>query len=151
MANHDELTNGVQLETNIDDMDPRLWPAVIEALLAAGARDAWATPIIMKKGRPAFTLHALCTSETSEAVLAAIYRETTTIGVRELPVQRHALEREMSTVDVLGQSVAVKLARADGTIVNRSVEWDDVVAAAAELDMAAKEVLGLATAAAAEL
>jgi len=69
----------------------------------------------------------------------------------ELPVQRHALEREMSTVDVLGQSVAVKLARADGTIVNRSVEWDDVVAAAAELDMAAKEVLGLATAAAAEL
>lgn len=139
----------LQFETNIDDMDPRLWPHVIDQLLAAGANDAWTTPIMMKKGRPAFTLGVLCTAEDADAVLTTIFRETTTIGVREIPVRRHALERQMSSVDVQGQPVGIKIAMHDGEVVNRSVEWDDVVAAAAALGLPAKDVLALATEAAA--
>lgn len=138
----------IQYETNVDDMDPRLWPNVLQQLLDAGAHDAWVTPIIMKKGRPAFTLSVLCGEGAAADVRAVIFRETTTIGIRELAVRRHVLERTERVVDVGGQPIHVKTAAHEGQEVNRSVEWDDVVAAAQALDLSAKEVLAAATAAA---
>lgn len=138
----------LQYETNVDDMDPRLWPGVIEALLAVGAHDAWVTPIVMKKGRPAFTLSVLCDSTCAAQVRAIIHRETTTLGIREVAVRKHVLERTESSVDVRGHQIGVKIGFDDGVEVNRSVEWDDVAAAAAALGLSAKDVLALATAAA---
>ena len=82
------------LETNVDDLDPRLWPDVITAVLAAGALDAWLTPILMKKGRPAHTFRALVAPDRAAEVRATVFRETSTIGIREYPVARHALPRE---------------------------------------------------------
>ncbi len=75
----------VVLETNVDDLDPRLWPEVITAVLAAGAKDAWLTPILMKKGRPAHTFRALVAAGDADEVRRTIFRETSTIGIRELP------------------------------------------------------------------
>jgi len=138
----------IQYETNVDDMDPRLWPNVLECLLDVGAHDAWVTPIIMKKGRPAFTLSVLCGDDVAADVRAVIFRETTTIGIRELVVRRHVLDRSEHVVDVDGQAIHVKAAMFEGDEVNRSVEWDDVVAVAAVLNMSAKAVLAAATAAA---
>ncbi len=73
----------IQIDANVDDLDPRVWPSAIEAVLASGAVDAWVTPIVMKKGRPAHTFSALCSGSAAEAVRSTIFRETTTIGVRE--------------------------------------------------------------------
>ncbi|MBO0869094.1 MAG: LarC family nickel insertion protein, partial [Micromonosporaceae bacterium] len=137
----------VLLECNVDDLDPRLWPAVLAALLDAGASDAWLSPILMKKGRPAHTLHVLCPDRTVEAVRTAIFTQTTTIGLRTIAVTKHPLRRAMSTVDLDGQAVGVKLAMLDGRVVNASVEYEDVVRAAAALGRPAKVVLAQATAA----
>ncbi|GAA2140624.1 nickel pincer cofactor biosynthesis protein LarC [Nocardioides koreensis] len=135
------------VETNIDDLDPRVWPAVIAALLEAGASDAWLTPILMKKGRPAHTLSVLVAADRAAAVRAEIFRQTSTIGLREQPLGKHALDREMVSVDVDGQPVAVKLARHDGVLVNAQPEYDDVARAAAALGRPVLDVLNDAVAA----
>lgn len=83
----------VVLETNIDDMDTRVYPFLIEKLLAEGALDAWVTNILMKKGRPAFKLNVLCVPEKENRLLDVIFRETTTLGVRKEVVFRPRLER----------------------------------------------------------
>ncbi|WP_406025087.1 nickel pincer cofactor biosynthesis protein LarC [Nocardioides sp. NBC_00850] len=136
------------IEANIDDLEPRLIPGALDALLAAGANDAWVTPILMKKGRPAYTLHALTRPGAAEAVRRVFFRETSTIGVREHEVVKHALPREMLTVNVEGHPIAVKAACLDDEVVNLQPEWDDVARAAAALDRPAIDVLAEAKAAA---
>jgi uncharacterized protein (DUF111 family) len=131
----------VQLEANVDDLDPRVWPEAIAAVMRAGAVDAWVTPIVMKKGRPAHTFSALCPAAAVDAVSASIFSQTSTIGLRRHIVQRDILERSESSVDVHGHRVGIKIARLDGEIANVSVEWDDVVAAAEALGLSAKDVL----------
>jgi uncharacterized protein (TIGR00299 family) protein len=139
--------DAVVLEANVDDLDPRLWPQVLAELLAAGASDAWLTPILMKKGRPAHTLSVLCTPDRAAALRTAVFVQTSTIGLRERPVAKHALERSESTVLVGGRPVRVKTAWLAGEAVNRNPEWDDVVAAAEALGRPAKQVLAEALAA----
>ncbi|MGW1343809.1 nickel pincer cofactor biosynthesis protein LarC [Kribbella sp. NPDC002412] len=135
-------------ETNVDDLDPRLWPQTLARLLEAGAADAWLTPILMKKGRPAHTLSVLVGSTNADAVRRVILTETTAIGLREFPISKHAADREFTTVEVDGQPISVKIARYDGQVVNVQPEYDDVVAAAAELKQPVKAVLARAVAAA---
>jgi hypothetical protein len=134
------------LEANIDDLDPRVWPAVIAALLEAGASDAWLTPIVMKKGRPAHTLSVLVAADLAEEVRATVFRQTSTIGLREQPLTKHALDREMCEVRVGGQPIAVKLARHRGVLVNAQPEYDHVARAAAALGRPVLDVLADATA-----
>ncbi|MGI8694336.1 MAG: nickel pincer cofactor biosynthesis protein LarC [Geodermatophilaceae bacterium] len=138
----------VLLETNVDDLDPRLWPDVLDGLFDAGASDAWLTPILMKKGRPAHTLHVLCGQEVVDGVREAIFRRTSTIGLRRTEVSKQALDRDEGVVRVEGRPIAVKIARDGGRVVNVSVEFEDVRRAAAELRQPLKEVLRAATAAA---
>jgi len=139
------------IEANVDDLDPRLWPDVIAALLAAGASDAWLTPILMKKGRPAHTLHVLVGAAAASAVRREIFRQTSTIGVREQTFAKHALDREFVQVDVGGHPVAVKLARLDGELMNVQPEYADVVAAATASGRPVKDVLAEAAARAREV
>jgi pyridinium-3,5-bisthiocarboxylic acid mononucleotide nickel chelatase len=136
------------LECNVDDLDPRVWPAVIAALLEAGASDAWLTPILMKKGRPAHTLSALVDARRAAAVRTAIFRQTSTIGLREQPLTKHALDREIVGVEVGGRRIAVKLARHGGSVVNAQPEYDDVARAATDLGRPVNDVLAEASAAA---
>ena len=138
----------VLLETNVDDLDPRLWPDVLAALMAAGASDAWLTPILMKKGRPAHTLSVLSPRALVEDLKRVVFTHTSTIGLRESVVGKHALDRTETSVEVSGQPIRVKLASYDGVVVTTNPEYDDVVAAAAALDRPVGDVLSDAKAAA---
>ena len=150
-----DTTAAVVLEANVDDLDPRVWPPVLAALLSAGALDAWLTPTVMKKGRPAHVVAALAGPAEVARVREVLLRETTTLGVRETSVVRHALRRTFGTVSVDGQPVAVKLGWGpDGSVLNAMPEWEDVARAAAVLGRPVKQVLaqavGLAEALAAD-
>jgi uncharacterized protein (TIGR00299 family) protein len=140
-------SRAVVMEANIDDLDPRLWPTVLSRLLSAGASDAWLTPILMKKGRPAHTVAVLAPAESADEVRRVLFTETSTIGLREHPVEKRALDREVVTVDVAGCPVRVKIATLGGVVVNATPEYDDVAAAANELGRPVKAVLAAAVAA----
>ncbi len=104
----------VSIETNIDNMNPELYPYVIEQLLAAGALDAYMIPILMKKGRPGIILSTLVERARIDALLAVLFRETTTLGVRLQPVGRKKLPREIRTVGTSLGPINVKAVLHEG-------------------------------------
>jgi uncharacterized protein (TIGR00299 family) protein len=135
-----EVDAFVLLETNIDDMSPELIPHVIDVLMREGAVDAWSTPILMKKGRPAITLSALVNATARDRVVDAIYRETTTFGVRVTSVAKDELLREWIEIEVEGQTVRVKIARRGGEVVTVSPEYEDAAKVARATGAPLKDV-----------
>jgi uncharacterized protein (TIGR00299 family) protein len=119
-------------ETNIDDMNPEIYGWVQERLFAAGAVDAWCTPIQMKKNRPGVMLQALCPPAVEQAVTAVLLRETSTLGVRVREVRRHEAARESLTLDTSLGRVRVKLKRLPGEPPRVAPEYDDCRALAQE-------------------
>lgn len=144
----DDTEPGLVLEANIDDMDPRLWPGALAQLLDDGAADAWLTPILMKKGRPAHTLHVLCRPDRAPRLRDRIFSLTTTIGIREHRIDRYVLARSWVDVELGGQTVAIKLAHRDGLIVRATPEFDTVQAAAQAESVPTAQLLVAAIAAA---
>ncbi len=136
------------LQTNVDDLDPRLWPDVLGQLMAAGAADAWLTPILMKKGRPAHTLSVLVRPDARTAVERVVFAETSTIGLRAQEVDKVALDRSELVVQVHGHPVRVKSAVHDGQVVNLQPEYDDVRAVATATGLPLRTVLADAASAA---
>lgn len=140
-----------EVSANVDDLDPRVWPSVIDALLDAGAVDAWLTPIVMKKGRPAHTIVALTAQPHQDAVVDAIIEHTSTIGVRiTAPMHRRVLERASITLDVAGHQVRIKVSGdgPSGIIQQATAEFADVERLASELGVAQYAALAWAQAAA---
>lgn len=113
------------LEANIDDMHGELFPPLVEALMRAGARDAFVTPVLGKKGRPAQQVSVLCDRDTVHALAAILFRESTTFGVRYRDERRLVLDRSWQEVQTSYGAVRIKLAKQNGAIVTRAPEFDD--------------------------
>lgn len=118
------------LQADLDDMRPEDVPAALQAALDAGALDASAQPLAMKKGRPGLRLEALVTAGELSAVSEAVLRHTTTLGVRYWPVQRSVLERSEERVEWRGQQIRVKTAMLPDGQTRTKPEYEDVAAAA---------------------
>ena len=131
----------IELEATVDDLDPRLWPAVLDALVGAGAADAWLTPVVMRKGRPGSVVTALVAEEAVDAATRALFAQSTTLGVRLRPVVRRALPRDQVVVRVDGCEVRVKRGLLDGEVVTVQAEYSDAAAAAEHLGMPVRAVL----------
>lgn len=136
----------VEIATNIDDMNPQLYTPVMEKLLAAGALDTWLVPVQMKKGRPGIVLHVLAKSADEQKLSAVILRETTTLGVRVLPVTRHEAGRDFRTVATPFGEVQLKLKLVDGKIIGATPEFDDCRKLAEARGVAVKDVIEAAAA-----
>ena len=138
---------GWVLEANLDDLTPQLVAAALEAVLAAGAADAWIAPLTMKKGRPGHLIGALVPDVARAAVEEVLFRETSTLGVRAYRVERTVLERELVEVSTPYGAVRVKVGRRAGAVVNAAPEFEDCRSRAREHGVAVKEVLAAALAA----
>ena len=136
------------LETNVDDLDPRLWPEVLQRLLRHGADDAWLVPILGKKGRPGHVLSVLSPPDRADILRAEMLTTTSTFGVRETAYRKYALPRSWFDVALGDLVVAVKVASRDGVIAQVSPEFDSVAAAAATLGRTQHDILTAAGAAA---
>lgn len=130
------------VESNVDDLSPELVPNAIEALLSAGALDAWWTPIVMKRGRPALTMSALSDTAALEDVRRAFFESTSTLGVRVGEVTRRELERRVIEVDLEegGPRIRVKIGFLDGRAISAKPEHADVVEAARKLERPVRAV-----------
>ncbi len=142
-----EATDIAVIETNVDDMSPELAPVALQALLDAGAMDAWLTPIQMKKGRPALTISALAEQAEVDAVVDAMLRHTTSLGVRLSAWERRCLPRETRTVTTRFGEITVKLGLMDGEIVTASPEFEECREAADRAGVPVKQVFAAAIAA----
>lgn len=136
------------IEANIDDMNPELLPPLVKGLLDAGARDAFLTPILGKKGRPAYLVTAMADDAAAEKVADALFRGSTTLGLRLRREERICLAREFKTVQTPWGPVRVKVGLRDGAMANVAPEFDECVRVAEAAKAAVREVYDAARAAA---
>lgn len=130
----------VQLETNIDDMNPQLYDHVIEQMYASGALDVWLQPATMKKGRMGTIVSALAPHHRADAVAAVLLAETTTIGVRRWIADRVTLRRSVESIDTAYGPVHVKVVEAPNGV-RAKPEYDDCKAIAQARGIALAEVM----------
>jgi uncharacterized protein (TIGR00299 family) protein len=120
----------VVMETDIDDMDPRIFGHVAGALLKAGALDVTLGQIIMKKGRPGGRLTVLCEEQKRAELSDLVLRETTTLGVRYHRAGRTVLDRSVRRVETPYGALRVKEARLGGRVLRSVPEYEDCARAA---------------------
>lgn len=125
----------VELEANIDDLNPQVYGYVSDQLFAAGALDVWLTPIQMKKGRPGTKLSVLCEESHRSAMASLIFSETSTLGVRMTVHERIVLERR--TIEVATRFGTIRAKVAAGRL---APEYDDCVKAAGAHRVALRDV-----------
>jgi uncharacterized protein (TIGR00299 family) protein len=128
------------IDATIDDMSPQIYGHFQEKALAAGALDVYATPIYMKKNRPALKMTCVCAVADVDRMAELIFCETTTIGIRYVLAQRKTLHREFMQVQTEFGAVTMKISYLEGRPVNFVPEFEDCRRLAMEKGIALKEV-----------
>jgi uncharacterized protein (TIGR00299 family) protein len=129
------------IEATIDDANPQVLAAFMDRAAEKGALDVFLTPIVMKKNRLGTKLTLLAEAEARERLIAAVFAETTSIGLRTFPVERRTLARRIDTIKLEGRAVRVKTALLDGRSVNVQPEYEDCLALARAKNLPLKDIL----------
>lgn len=136
----------VEIETNIDDMNPQIYAPVMAKLFKAGALDVFFTPIFMKKNRPATRLSVIASREDEARLCDILLRETSTLGVRVKSVWRHEAQREMRVIPTPYGEIPVKVKMMDGQAIQVMPEFDICLRAAEASHVPVSQVIQAATA-----
>jgi uncharacterized protein (TIGR00299 family) protein len=115
----------IQIETNLDDLNPQTYEHVMERLFQVGAVDVVLAPVVMKKSRPGVMLSCLAAEDRTDAVLEVLFQETTTIGVRLHEVRRRILSRRFVPVTIQGGIVRMKVAEVGAGWEKAAPEYED--------------------------
>jgi uncharacterized protein (TIGR00299 family) protein len=134
----------VQIECEIDDMNPQLFGPLMDRLAEAGALDVFYAAVQMKKNRPGTLVTVIAPPARREPIAAMLFTHTTTIGVRYQEMRRDTLDREIRSIDTPLGPVRFKIASRAGRVLNAAPEFDDCSRIATEQGMAIKDVQALA-------
>eukprot|EP01023_Acetabularia_acetabulum_P005161 TRINITY_DN12117_c0_g1_i1.p2 TRINITY_DN12117_c0_g1~~TRINITY_DN12117_c0_g1_i1.p2 ORF type:complete len:185 (+),score=20.84 TRINITY_DN12117_c0_g1_i1:102-656(+) len=115
----------IQIETNLDDLQPQIISFTQQRLLQEGALDVWVTPTVMKKSRAACQLAVLCTPQSQDEIIEIVFRETSTLGIRVFECERLSLEREFHKITTQYGDVNVKVGKCGDEIVNVHPEFEE--------------------------
>ena len=121
---HTDVSVKILLETNIDDMNPEIYPYVIEKVMRLGALDAFIQPCFMKKGRIGTLLSVLCEEKKKEKIIEAIFSETSTFGIRVNKIERFELERSTKKIKTKYGAANVKIGKYRGKIMGAKAEYE---------------------------
>ena len=131
------------IEANIDDSNPQILATFFDTAFKLGAQDVFLTPVLMKKGRLASKLTVMAEIDMIDTLISAVFKETSSIGVRYFPVERRVLERKIEKVGILGEEVAIKISYQEGKEVNIQPEFSDCLNLAKKSDLSVKEIMQL--------
>jgi uncharacterized protein (TIGR00299 family) protein len=134
----------VQIECEIDDMNPQLFGPLMDRLGEAGALDVFYAAVQMKKNRPGTLVTVVAPPEKREAITGVIFTHTTTIGVRYQDMRRDTLDRTIVSIDTPLGPLRIKVAGRHGRVLNAAAEFDDCARVAAERGLPIKEVQAIA-------
>ena len=137
----DQLSSHLEIETNIDDMNPQIFGHVMAKLFQAGALDVYFTSIFMKKNRPGTKLSVIARLEDEQSIADLLLKETSTLGVRVTPVRRHEAGRAIRHIDTRFGKVPLKLKILDGKVIQASPEFDACVTLAEKVGVPVAQVL----------
>jgi pyridinium-3,5-bisthiocarboxylic acid mononucleotide nickel chelatase len=134
----------VQIECEIDDMNPQLFGPLMDRLAEAGSLDVFYAAVQMKKNRPGTLVTIVAPPDKREAVTAVLFTHTTTIGVRYQEMRRDTLDRKIVTVETPLGPLRMKVASRDARVLNAAAEFDDCARIAAKRGMPIKDVQAIA-------
>ena len=128
----------IKLECNVDDMTAEEIGFAVEAIFGAGAREVFTVPVGMKKNRPGTLICAICDEESRESVVNAVFRHTSTLGIRQTAQERYVLDRRIGTFETSFGPVRRKKAAGYG-VSRAKTEYDDIARAAREKGLSFRE------------
>jgi uncharacterized protein (TIGR00299 family) protein len=134
----------VQIECEIDDMNPQLFGPLMDRLAEAGALDVCYAAVQMKKNRPGTLVTIVAPPGRREAIAGVLFTQTTTIGIRYQEMRRDTLDREIRSVETPLGAVRFKVASRGGRVLNAAPEFDDCARIADQRGLAIKDVQAIA-------
>ncbi|TDT50296.1 nickel pincer cofactor biosynthesis protein LarC [Fonticella tunisiensis] len=130
------------LEATIDDMNPQIYGYLMDKLFEEGAKDVYFTPVYMKKNRPGIVITVTAPVILEDRIKEVLFRETTTIGIRKLNIERTELQREFKKVGTEFGEISFKVSKYKDRVVNVTPEYEDVKKAAERANLPLKEIYG---------